>query len=69
MASNSLEFEDRLDGALNLLSWKVGITLLLEENDHWDLVKDVATLPYKSTTVDSSQQEGSEGQADDVGCQ
>jgi hypothetical protein len=28
-----LRFEDRLDGVLNFLSWKVRVTLLLEEND------------------------------------
>ena len=45
MASTSLRFEDRLDDASNLLSWKVRVTLLLEENDLWDNVKNVATLP------------------------
>jgi hypothetical protein len=33
MATASLRFEDRLDGASNFLSWKVRVTLLLEEND------------------------------------
>jgi hypothetical protein len=33
MASSSLRFEDILDGASNFLSWKVRVTLLLEEND------------------------------------
>jgi hypothetical protein len=41
MASASLRFKDRLDGASNFLSWKVRVTLLLEENDLWDIVKDV----------------------------
>jgi hypothetical protein len=45
MASTSLRFEDRLDGASNFLSWKVRVTLLLEENDLWDIVKDVVPLP------------------------
>jgi hypothetical protein len=45
MASTSLRFEDILDGALNFLSWKMRITLLLEENDLWDIVKNVASLP------------------------
>jgi hypothetical protein len=31
--STSLWFDDRLDGASNFLSWKVRVTLLLEEND------------------------------------
>jgi hypothetical protein len=45
MASTSLRFEDRLDGASNFLSWKVRVTLLLEENHLWDIVKDVVPLP------------------------
>jgi hypothetical protein len=45
MASTSLRFEDRLDGASNFLSWKVRVTLLLEENDLWDIVKDAVTPP------------------------
>ena len=34
-----------MDGVSNFLSWKVRVTLLLEENDLWDIVKNVATLP------------------------
>jgi hypothetical protein len=45
MASTSLRFEDRLDGVSNLLSWKVRITLLLEENDLWGIVKDIVPSP------------------------
>jgi hypothetical protein len=45
MAITWLRFEDRLDGASNFLSWKVRVTLLLEENDLWDIIKKVATLP------------------------
>jgi hypothetical protein len=45
MASTSLIFKDRLDGASNFLSWKVTVTLLLEENDLWDIVKDVVSSP------------------------
>jgi hypothetical protein len=44
LASNSLRFEDRLDGASNFLSWKVRITILLEENDLWDC-QNVCTPP------------------------
>jgi hypothetical protein len=32
-----------LDGASNFLSSKVRVTLLLEENDIWDILKDVVT--------------------------
>jgi hypothetical protein len=45
MASTSLIFKDRLEGASNFLSWKVRVTLLLEENDLWDIVKDVVPFP------------------------
>jgi hypothetical protein len=33
MELTNLRFDDRLDGASNFLSWKVTVTLLLEEND------------------------------------
>jgi hypothetical protein len=45
MASTSLIFEDKLDGASNFLSLKVRCTFLLEENDLWDIVKDVVSSP------------------------
>jgi hypothetical protein len=45
IASASLKFEGKLDGASNFLSWKVRIAFLLEENDLWDIVKDVVTPP------------------------
>jgi hypothetical protein len=34
-----------LDGTSNFLSWKVTVAVLLEENDLWDIVKDVVPLP------------------------
>ena len=43
MVWTSLRFEDRLGGALNFLTRKVRVTLLLEINDLWDIVKDVVT--------------------------
>jgi hypothetical protein len=45
MAATYLEFEDKLDGALNFLSWKVSVTFLLQENDLWDIIKSVMTPP------------------------
>jgi hypothetical protein len=45
MVSASLIFQDRLDDASNFLSWKVRVTLLIEENDLWDIVKDVVPSP------------------------
>ena len=44
MALASLRFEDRLDSVSNFLSWKMSVTLLLEENDLWDIVKDAVIL-------------------------
>jgi hypothetical protein len=41
MTATILRFEDRLDGASNFFPWKVRVTLLLEENDLRDIVKDV----------------------------
>jgi len=41
----SLRYEDRLDVASNYLSWKARVTLLLEENDLWDIIKKVVTPP------------------------
>jgi hypothetical protein len=45
MEAMCLRFEDKLDGALNFLSWKVRVTLLLEENDLWDIIKSVVSPP------------------------
>jgi hypothetical protein len=66
MATTCLRFEDRLDGASNFLSWKVRVTLLLEENDLCDIIKKCYYFPYRSTGVGSSQQERSEGQVDAI---
>ena len=44
MASASLKFVNRLEGASNFISCKVGVTLLLEENDLWDTIKNAITL-------------------------
>jgi hypothetical protein len=41
MASTSLIFEDRLDGASHFLSWKVRVTISLEENGILDIDKDI----------------------------
>jgi hypothetical protein len=37
------EVEDRLDGASNFLSWKARVTLLLKENDLWEISSQVTT--------------------------
>jgi hypothetical protein len=41
MATTSLRFEDRLDGASNFLSWKARVTFLLKEYDLWEIVDKV----------------------------
>ena len=43
MASTNLRIEEILESASNFLSWKFRVTLLLEENDLWDIVKDSVT--------------------------
>ena len=41
-----LRIEDRLDGATNFSPWKARITLILEENELWDIV----VVPADATT-------------------
>jgi len=41
----SLRAEDRLDGALNFISWKIRINNILEENDLDDYVNNVIAAP------------------------
>jgi hypothetical protein len=45
MAAISLRFEDRLDGPSNFLSWKARVTLLLKENDLWEICSQEITPP------------------------
>ena len=40
-----LRVEDRLDGAANFSPWKARITLILEENELWDIVHSTTTNP------------------------
>ena len=40
-----LRVEDRLDGATNFSPWKARITLILEENELWDIVDSTTTNP------------------------
>ena len=70
MASTSLGFEGRLEGASNFLLWKVRVTLLLE-------VEEIVVLGYRkgcdysfdgSIGFGSSHEERSENQVDDYGC-
>ena len=38
-----LRVEDRLDGAANFSPWKARISLILEENELWDIVHSTTT--------------------------
>ena len=40
-----LRVEDRLDGAANFNPWKARISLILEENELWDIVHSTTTNP------------------------
>ena len=46
-----LSFEDRLVGGTNFSAWKERITLLLEEHELWDIVKDPITAPTDPTDL------------------
>ena len=37
--------EDRLEGAANFSHWKARISLILEENELWDIVHGTTTNP------------------------
>jgi hypothetical protein len=49
MESTPLRFEDRLDGASNLLYWKEIVTLALKEYEIWELVEKLVTPPTYPT--------------------
>ena len=40
-----LRFEDQLEEETKFNSWKERITLLLEEHEVWDIVKEAITIP------------------------
>ena len=40
-----LRVEDRLDGATNFSPWKARISLILEENELWDIVHSTTANP------------------------
>jgi hypothetical protein len=43
MATTSLIFEERLDGASNFLSYKERVTLILKVNDLWEICSQYIT--------------------------
>ena len=40
-----LRVEDRLDGATNFSPWKARISLILDENELWDIVHSTTANP------------------------
>ena len=52
MASD-MRFEDRLEGATNFSAWKERITLLLEEHELWDILKEAIAIPTNPTNLAS----------------
>jgi hypothetical protein len=49
MASSSLRFEDRLEGAANFSPWKERITLVLMGNGLWDFAEKEIQVPSDPT--------------------
>jgi hypothetical protein len=41
--ATGLRVEDRLDGVVNFSPWKERITLILQENELWDIVENTQT--------------------------
>jgi hypothetical protein len=60
MAATSLRFEDRLDGASNFLPWKARVTLLLKENDLWEIVDKVVPSPTDPQQLAAHEKKRSE---------
>jgi hypothetical protein len=50
-----LRFEYIFDGPKSFLSWKVWVTLSLEDNDLWDIVKEVPTPPIDPKNLTSNK--------------
>ena len=40
MIATGLQFEDRLDGAVNFSLWKARIVLILQDSELWDIVNN-----------------------------
>ena len=51
METTNLRFEDQLDGASNFLPQKARVTLLLKENDLWEIVDKEIQLPTDPTQL------------------
>ena len=46
-----LRVEDMLEGAANFSPWKARISLILEENELWDIVHSTTKNPYRHPII------------------
>ena len=51
MSVTSVKVEDILDGASNFLPWKVRISMILKEQDLWDVVINPPPSPTQTSTI------------------
>jgi hypothetical protein len=49
MSVTSVKFEDRLDGASNFLPWKARISVILKEQDLWEVVTNPPPAPAQTS--------------------
>lgn len=57
MAATNLRFEDKLDGVSNFLPCKARITLLLKENDIWEIVDKEIQPPTDPTLLEAHEKD------------
>jgi hypothetical protein len=50
MSVTSVKVEDRLDGASNFLPWKERISVILKEQDLWDVIINPPLAPVQTST-------------------
>jgi hypothetical protein len=51
MSIISVKVEDRLDGVSNFLPWKARLTLLMKEQDLWDIMTSGILAPTPAQTA------------------
>jgi hypothetical protein len=49
MSVTSVEVEDKLDGASNFFPWKERISVILKEQDLWDVIINPHLAPAKTS--------------------
>jgi hypothetical protein len=57
MSVVSVKVKDRLDGVSNFLTWKARLTLLLKEQDLWEVVTSGVSPPAPAQTVAQGTQQ------------